>query len=243
MKFFFQKSDVPTIEELQVPPFESELKKAQVKVTMKISNIPSVEGTSVMPRQRPKGTPSAPLNLGNIPLTISPSPTSIKRSQSPIAQVSVQPIVQGNVPLTTAFPNNPNILQYTSATEFPPSPNFFPNPDVPPPQLDSLFQSSIYPDPFRDEVVTHSPTSKPDIVSEYNADSYVNQVVPLNLSPISPDHPLFDAESLTQKRSQVKSGLTESNYIVGTSTPPSSPTLSLPKGHRRNMSDTTAFSK
>lgn len=224
------------------------MKKAQVKVTAKISNVPIVEGTSVMPRQRPKGTSATPLNLANIPLTISPSPTtSIKRSQSPIAQSSMQQNIQGNTPQPSAFPNNnTNVLKYTSTTEYQTQITFFSNPNPPQPQLDSLFQSSIYPDPFRDEIVMHSPTSKGDITSDYRADSYMNEVVPtmpLDLSPVSPGNPLFDADNINQKRTQVKSGLTESNYIVGTNTPPCSPTLSVPKGHRRNMSDTTAFSK
>lgn len=199
-----------------------------------------------MPRQRPRGTPAAPLNLSNIPLTISPSPTSIKRSQSPIAQSIVQN-TQGNVSQTSNFAvNNTNILKYTPVTEYQPKPNFFTNPDTPQPQLDSLFQSSIYPDPFRDEVVTHSPTSKPDVTNDFKVDSYINQIVPpmpLNLSPVSPDNPLFETDNINQRRGQVKSGLTESNYIVGTNTPSCSPTLCVPKGHRRNMSDTTAFSK
>lgn len=221
-----------------------------MKVITKITNVPTVEGTSVMPRQRPKGTSAAPLNLANIPLTISPSPTSVKRSQSPIAQSSLQQNVQGNTPQTTAFTNNNNsttTTKFTSTIEYQPkTPNFFPPPEVQQPQLDSLFQSSIYPDPFRDEVVAHSPTTKIDLTNEYRGDCYISQVIPsmpLNLSPVSPENPLFDADSMIQKRSQVKSGLTESNYIVGTNTPPCSPTLSVPKGHRRNMSDTTAFSK
>lgn len=199
-----------------------------------------------MPRQRPKGTSAAPLNLGNIPLTISPSPTSAKISQSPIAQCSMPQTVQGNTPQTSAFANNNTNLKFTPNTECQPQPNFFPTPDIQQPQFDSLFQSSIYPDPFRDEVVAHSPTAKIDVTGDYRTD-YVNQAMPppmpLNLSPVSPDNPLFDGENVNQKRTQAKTGLTESNYIVGTNTPPCSPTLSVPKGHRRNMSDTTAFSK
>lgn len=223
------------------------MKKAQVKATTKISNVPTVEGTSVMPRQRPKGTSAAPLNLGSIPLTISPSPTSAKRSQSPIAQYPIQQTIPGNTPQISTFPNNDtNILKYPPANEYQPKPIVFPNPEVHQPQLESLFQSSIYPDPFRDEMVTHSPTAKVDVTTDYRVENFVNQALPpmpLNLSPESPDNPLFDGENINQKRTQVKTGLTESNYIVGTNTPPCSPTLSVPKGHRRNMSDTTAFSK
>lgn len=205
-----------------------------------------VEGTSVMPRQRPKGASTTPLNLSNIPLTISSSPTSIKRTQSPVAPTTVQSSVQGNPSFTSSFPstNNP---PYLPVSEYQSNPTFFPSNEIPQPQLESLFQSSVYPDPFRDEIASSSPTTVIETNTESNQDDFVNQVVPsipLNLSPVSPDNPLFGSGTINQGRvSYVKSGLIESSGILGTNTPPSSPTLSVPKGHRRNMSETTAFSK
>lgn len=47
-------------------------------------------------------------------------------------------------------------------------------------------------------------------------------------------------------QSKIKTGLSgklESSNQLMTETPPGSPTLTVPKGHRRNMSDTTAFNK
>ncbi|XP_018577181.1 AP2-associated protein kinase 1 [Anoplophora glabripennis] len=244
------KTPIPNIEELSVPPLESELKKTQIKVINKAPIISAVEGTSVMPRQRPKGSSSTPLNLNNIPLTISPSPTSIKKSQSPIAQIPQQQNFQGNISYAAPFPSaiNANPQSFSPARDFQPKSAFFSSgAEVPQPHLDSLFQSSIYPDPFRDD--TSSPTTLTDIPNGNKTDNFSNQSpagVPVNVvSPLSPENPLFGSGSVNHGiTSQMKSGLTESSSIVGTTnTPPSTPTLSIPKGHRRNMSDTTAFNK
>ncbi|XP_044268991.1 serine/threonine-protein kinase sel-5 isoform X2 [Tribolium madens] len=191
------KSPIPRLDDLPMPPFESELKKAQIKVYNKTPAAPIVESTSVMPRQRPKGSSTTPLNLTNLPLTLSPSPTTSKKSQSPI---------------TVTYPSNFQTQQ--------------------PKQLDSLFQSSIYPDPFRDDNTSESPTNEPN-------NGGGGQV----MSPVSSENPLFGSGNLNQG-AQVKPSLTESsNYVGATMTPPSTPTLAVPKGHRRNMSDTTAFNK
>ncbi|KAJ8919930.1 hypothetical protein NQ315_006459 [Exocentrus adspersus] len=222
------KTPVPNVEDLPAPLFESEQKKTQFKVINKAPVVAAVEGTSVMPRQRPKGSSSTPLNLNNIPLTISPSPTSIKKSQSPVSQPpNFQ--VPGNVSYTAPFNSN--------AQTFSPTKPFLPQP-----HLDSLFQSSVYPDPFRDDAAA-SPT---DVTNGNKADNYQNQS-PAGVgvtSPMSPENPLFGSGSINHGIASLKSGLTESSNVVGaTNTPPTTPTLSVPKGHRRNMSDTTAFNK
>lgn len=247
--FLTQKTPIPNIDELPVPLLESELKKTQIKVINKAPVVATVEGTSVMPRQRPKGSSSTPLNLNNIPLTISPSPTSIKKSQSPVAQMSQQQSYQGNISYAPSFPTsiNSNTQSFSPARDFQPKSAFFPGAELPQPHLDSLFQSSIYPDPFRDD--TASPTTLTDVTNGNKADNFSNQSpagVPVNVvSPLSPENPLFGSGNVNHGiTSQMKSGLTESSSIVGTTnTPPSTPTLSIPRGHRRNMSDTTAFNK
>ncbi|XP_049819668.1 AP2-associated protein kinase 1 isoform X2 [Aethina tumida] len=223
------KSLTPTLEELTTPPFESELKKTQVKVVNKVVSAPLVEGTSVMPRQRPKGSSSAPLNLNTIPLNICPSPTSTKKlsSQSP------SQLYQPGTTTTTVT---------TTTTTTPASyiPQFTPPPVQSQQQkhhLDSLFQSSIYPDPFRDEGGTVSPSTK---VAEVDDVTLV--------SPHSPDNPLLGsgggAGVCRSQHQTTKPSVTESTHMIsGTATPPTTPTLSVPKGHRRNMSDTTAFNK
>lgn len=190
---------------------------------------PLVEGTSVMPRQRPKGSSSAPLNLNTIPLNICPSPTSTKKlsSQSP------SQLYQPGTTTTTVT---------TTTTTTPASyiPQFTPPPVQSQQQkhhLDSLFQSSIYPDPFRDEGGTVSPSTK---VAEVDDVTLV--------SPHSPDNPLLGscggAGVCRSQHQTTKPSVTESTHMIsGTATPPTTPTLSVPKGHRRNMSDTTAFNK
>ncbi|CAH1998947.1 unnamed protein product [Acanthoscelides obtectus] len=212
------KTPTPTIEDLQTPPFESELKKtreSQVKPIPKTPVAPTIEGTSVMPRQRPKGSSSTPLNLNNIPLTLSPSPTLTKKSHSPSLAS------QGNA-FNPTFPQS----SFSPQALFPATSDIAPPPV---PQLDSLFQSSVYPDPFRDDSGT-SPTSLEGTGSKSEA------TTPMNPS----ENPLMGSGSMTP----MNAGLGDGNRVTETKTPPSSPTtLSVPKGHRRNMSDTTAFNK
>nr|XP_023024483.1 uncharacterized protein LOC111512577 [Leptinotarsa decemlineata] len=231
------KTPIPTLDEIPIPPMESELKKTQIKSINKTPSAPIIESTSVMPRQRPKGSSATPLNLSNIPLNICPSPTLTKKSQSPVGSNS-----QGNLPYTPTFPttvnsNNPSF-----------SPNFFSTSDLPQPHLDSLFQSSIYPDPFRDDTATASPTTVTDVSNGNKMDNFVSQAptsLPVNvISSILPENTLFGSGSINQGISlQMKSGLTESTNVIAGNSPSASPTLSIPKGHRRNMSDTTAFNK
>ncbi|XP_028132528.2 uncharacterized protein LOC114327995 [Diabrotica virgifera virgifera] len=238
------KSTTPNLDEIPIPPFESELKKTQIKVQTSKTVAPVIEGTSVMPRQRPKGSSATPLNLNNIPLTLCPSPTLAKKSQSPVVPAA-QTNFQGNVPYNPPFPAPSS---NSSNQNF--SPNFFPTPEMPPPHLDSLFQSSIYPDPFRDDSGASPTTADANNGNKIESrDNFMSQApasLPVNIvSPVSPENPLFDTGSVTQGVSlQMRSGLTESsNVIGGNSTPPASPTLAVPRGHRRNMSDTTAFNK
>lgn len=165
-----------------------------------------------MPRQRPKGSTTTPLNLNNIPIALNPSPTTVKKSQSPVTSSETQ---FQSFPQPVFPPNN-----------FPqPQPNLFPAGQEPPDKnLDNLFQSTVYPDPFRDEG------------HEAELDVSVS-------SPVSPEGALLGKQNFL---GQGKTGLVESTSqcIVGTAeTPPSTPTLAVPKGHRRNMSDTTAFNK
>ncbi|KAB0791983.1 hypothetical protein PPYR_13944 [Photinus pyralis] len=220
---------IPSLDDLPVPQLESESKKmhTQVKSMAKPSSVPLVEGTSVMPRQRPKGSSANPLTLNNLPLTLSPSPTTIKKSQSPVTLVDsqFQSMNQANYPPVT----------FSTTSPFQSPPAFFsvPNPEPPEKHFDNLFQSSIYPDPFRDE-------------SKANAEA-CQRNVPLNIvSPVTPEQTLLGSGGLLSGGGSAKIGLAESTSqsMVGSSdTPPNSPSLSAPKGHRRNMSDTTAFNK
>ncbi|XP_065160002.1 BMP-2-inducible protein kinase isoform X2 [Atheta coriaria] len=219
------KTPTPNIDELPVPQFEAEAKKTQIKVTAKpqVSSV-AEGGTSVMPRQRPKGNTTQPLSIASIPLTLSPSPTTIKKSQSPVAIPEPAP---KPIPPTTTTPSSSTANANTAAPAFPQSnqsfspafqnnQNFFPSQEGPEKDFDNLFASSAYPDPFKDGGEEKS-------------------------SPISPE---FSGNG----NKSVVGGLkgpaeSSSQCIVSSNTPPASPVLSAPRGHRRNMSDTTAFNK
>lgn len=217
-----------------MPLFESESKKLQIQVksSNKTATAPTIEGTSVMPRQRPKASTSTPLTLTNIPLTLSPSPTA-KKSQSPIISNTTDNQFQSfNQNPTKPFQTNNQIFSTTTTT-----PNFSPafqhtqffasSQESNEKNLENLFQSSIYPDPFRDDGNTSPTTLKNDTVT----------------SPVSPNQSF---NSSTHGLCPSKQGLVESTSqsTMGTIiTPPASPSLATQKGHRRNMSDTSAFNK
>lgn len=224
-----------------MPLFESEGKKLQmqVKSTNKTTVAPAIEGTSVMPRQRPKASSSTPLNLTNLPLTLSPSPTA-KKSQSPVvsnADNQFQSFQAKTNTVQQTFPTNNQIFPSTVATQsfspaFQHTQFFSSSQENSEKNLENLFQSSIYPDPFRDEN-----NSSPSISKKVNYDAD-----PVT-SPVSPNQ---SYNSSTHGLSAPKQGLVESasQSVMGTTnTPPTSPTLSIQKGHRRNMSDTSAFNK
>lgn len=223
---------------MSVPQFESESKKTQIKVVNKTATAPAVEGTSVMPRQRPKGTSTTPLNLSSLPITLSPSPTTVKKSQSPVTSTDNQ---------FQTFPSKSNLTQppyppNATYSVFPANSQTFFTPvqqEVPEKDLDNLFQSSMYPDPFRDDAAASLIQGKKEFDSMNNLPE---ADVPSSNSPDAPALLMTNQSLLVQG----KSGLVESTSqcVVGTAdTPPSTPNLAVPKGHRRNMSDTTAFNK
>lgn len=226
-----QKSPIPNVDELQVPLFESEGKKlqTQVKASSKTAVAPAIESTSVMPRQRPKASSSTPLNLANIPLTLSPSPTTSKNSQSPVI-----PDSQPYPAKQPAFPvaGNPifPVVPQNFSPAFQHAPFFAPasSQENAEKHLENLFQSSVYPDPFRDESA-----ASPQRGGSFDAESQVSPVSP-SRSFNSSSHGLTK-QGLVESASQSKMGTTN--------TPPASPTLTVQRGHRRNMSDTSAFNK
>lgn len=197
------------MDSLPVPPFESELKKQQKVYSSKAAPptgplVPPVEGTSVMPRQRPKGAGATPLNLNT--LTLSPSPTTtitVKKSQSPLT---------ANFQITTTPEKNPQQQLFQASQQNPQQQIFQQEQEQV--QLDSLFQSTIYPDPFRDDSVQLSPGE--------------------NRKDTPPENQLFGSGSLVGNEIRGESGGTP---------PATTPNLAVPKGHRRNMSESTASNK
>lgn len=233
--FIEQKSQAPVLDDLSVPQFESESRKTQIKATSKIATAPVVEGTSVIPRQRPKAASSAPLSLSNLPIRINSSPTALKTSQSPIfvnesSGRSFSPKSGQSQPNFSSFPSSTQT--FSAGTAFTNQQNFTPSSqNISEKDLDTLFQSSAFPDPFRDE-------AQGDTVEVINQ-VYDNATIPES----SEDNNLGDEG---ENISLGKTILVESNnqsIVSNSNTPPSTPALSVPRGHRRNMSDTTAFNK
>lgn len=235
-----QKSQTPHLDDLLIPQFESESKKTQIKVTNKVAAAPIAEGTSVIPRQRPKAASSAPLSLSNLPITLNSSPTALKTSQSPVFTnennsrsfspksghppqnfCSFQSAAQ-NFSVGCAFTNQQSLISSSQ--------------NVSDKDLDTLFQSSSFPDPFRDDVTIERNT--PEIASHDNTNLPVasEENARLNLGSGGQNMPSSQGKAIFVEST--------SQCVVGSSnTPPSTPALSLPRGHRRNMSDTTAFNK
>ncbi|KAI4470594.1 serine/threonine protein kinase [Holotrichia oblita] len=237
------KTPTPNLEDLPVPHFESESKKMQVKVATKTNVAPTVEGTSVIPRQRPKGSTTQPLTLNNIPLTLSPSPTTVKKSQSPVTSTDFSSFAQKPNSTQKVIPNTSySTFPQQSTPIFQNSQTYFPSSQEPSEKtFDNLFQSSIYPDPFRDDTNSSSPIP---VRTDFETTKVDSNII---TSPVSPDRFVVGSGTLQGLYSgQLKHGIMESSsqcIVSSSDTPPTSPSLSLPKGHRRNMSDTTAFNK
>lgn len=244
------------LDTLPVPPFESETKRAPINkttavVSSKQNQMPTVEsGTSVAPRQRPKG--SIQPSSHNLPIVAPPSPSPRNTLSSP-------------VPPATATVNAP-VTAIATATSNPQSaettPQHFPNAEEPtfnaqfqanfppvqapvavtpqyssannsqsnsitnvnqtdaavadPNNLDSLFESK-FPDPFRESVATGSATSS--LATLTNIDTIAQQDVVMPLETV--------ASTPTKSNIQQFLGAPKAAMV----------------GHRRNVSDTSAFNK
>ncbi|XP_037957091.1 serine-rich adhesin for platelets [Teleopsis dalmanni] len=225
------KSSAPIIEQLAVPAFESEVKRissAAAKV-VKPQSVSIVEsGTSVAPRQRPKGSSAVhgqnPLGLG-----LPPSPLPRNNITSPQPQ---QPVIEQfqtnfpNMPPPPAAPSASTVQQQTATIGN--TVNAVATPSVttaPAEVLNSLFESSVYPDPF-------SESSLPPQNSEV-----LDQAV-ITVIPDSTSHDVTGSNVVTAPAAvtPVKRMLSPPKVGVSTNMPNAT-------GHRRNVSDTSAFNK
>lgn len=226
-----QKLPSPILENLHVPPFESELKRTSQNARLASNKvaIPLPEaGTSVVPRQRPKGSiqPAHTLPLVAPP---SPSPRNTLSSPSiPPPQTDSEPFsaqFQANFPpvsnVVAAVPTPTQPLPAALSQQSPTTSTTVPFPtsqtsnqsaslSVDSDRLENLFQSK-FPDPFTEPTTPSGHGSGglfPLPVQQHQQDI----VMPLELA--------------------------------GTPTNSGQIFLAAPKvGHRRNMSDTTAFNK
>lgn len=192
----------------------------------------------MIPRQRPKAVSAAPLSLNKLPGTISSSPTTVNVSRSPVtlAENSRSLSPKQSNPHPNVSPFSPTTQTFSTVPAYPTQKiSFLSSQNVLEKDLDILFQTSSYPDPFWDDAEGN--TAKLEVTGR-------KQVSDENL-PVSPQENsgLDVGQTVFSKGKSMNADLT-GQCIVGTSnTPPSTPTLSVSKGHRRNMSDTTAFNK
>lgn len=187
------------MDNLQNPLFESELKRsaAQKAVVTPKQQLPTELGTSVAPRQRPKGNVSSQ----NLPLVLPSSPSPRNTVSSPSPQV-----LQSNDPNFDTCDKSSSISQTTTPV----------SPYALKPKT-NIIQNDL-------KTPTKSATNENVFEAKF-ADSF----------------------SDTSNLSQMTQSINVKNEIQSPTSPMHQNLLNAPKamasGHRRNMSDTSAFNK
>ncbi|XP_022214683.2 AP2-associated protein kinase 1 isoform X1 [Drosophila obscura] len=218
------KTPIPNFDQLLVPPFESEAKRiiAAASKAAKSQNVSIIEaGTSVAPRSRPKGSSS--VHGGNaLGLGLPPSPSPRLNITSP--QPQNQPVVEQ---FQANFPVMP-----CAAVPPPPAP---PAAVAPAETVvaaagatNNLFESSGYPDPFNEPA--QATAAAATAVTAASA-----ATVPAPEEP--PKQEEVQVVAAAVQESLVVSGGTPTKLML---TPPKPSGVG---GHRRNVSDTSAFNK
>ncbi|XP_053680818.1 AP2-associated protein kinase 1 [Anopheles nili] len=260
------KCNVPPLTTLVVPPFESETKRlppvtavGQASSTPKANkptgHLPMEGGTSVAPRQRPKASQVATPNVGanSFSLGLPPNPSPKNILSSPTPGTAPTSGVGSSVP---AGSDPPEAFVAKFAANFPPSVAATPStvsgiehsvadvagthaPAALPSQpvaVAALFQTT-YPDPFREEELP--PAASGEMMA--GPGSVHN----------SPSSSLSLLQSPGHVAPQDPSNCSQNHSIGGSVNSPSANSgvtgtiLAPPKasGHRRNVSDTSAFNK
>ncbi|KAL9693672.1 hypothetical protein quinque_012957 [Culex quinquefasciatus] len=216
------KSTVPALETLPVPPLESETKRVPsssvgggAKTPAKTVT-PIIEGTSVAPRQRPKASQANVNNSFTLGLPPNPSPKNILSSPTPGATPTTILQEQQPQPAPAAAPAQvePFVAKFTA--NFPPL-------SGQEAQSGNLFQTT-YPDPFREVEVATEVVGDTAATRESSTSSILQ----------SPSHGSGSGTPHGSGSSMAGSLLP----------PPKQPSVAAAVvGHRRNMSDTSAFNK
>ncbi|KAM7351935.1 numb-associated kinase isoform 3-T4 [Cochliomyia hominivorax] len=263
------KSPAVNFDQLAVPPFESEAKRilsaaAAAAKAAKPQSVNIVEsGTSVAPRQRPKGS-SAAHPQKSLGLGLPPSPSPRNNITSPQPQQPVVEQFQANFPaLTPSIPPPPQpVVQATTttATTIQPQTRTDATADVSnstigimqhakhtaaPEMLNSLFESSVYPDPFSETSPTpQQQTAETGGTSDDVLKSTATDITSLDSTTIT------TATATTSIAAVGGSGVSggvvgggDNNAIAQLLSPPKATHNSNASGHRRNVSDTSAFNK
>ncbi|XP_034125466.1 AP2-associated protein kinase 1 isoform X2 [Drosophila guanche] len=212
------KTPIPNFDQLLVPPFESEAKRisAAASKAAKSQNVSVIEaGTSVAPRSRPKGSSS--VHGGNaLGLGLPPSPSPRLNITSP--QPQNQPVVeqfQANFPAMPcpAVPPPPPAAVAPAETV------------VAAAATNNLFESTGYPDPFNEPA--QAPAAAPAVTAAATVPAPEEQPIPEEVQVVV----------AAAQESLVVSGGTPTKHML---TPPKPSGVG---GHRRNVSDTSAFNK
>lgn len=297
-----------------MPLFESEAKRLSsiIKPSSKPQTMNILEsGTSVAPRQRPKGSSTIHYNSNALGLGLPPSPSPRNTLMSPMPnQYPVVEQFQANFPNITPAGfnassnsnNNENehvskptaLTTVTTATSTSTAVSTLSNKPAdinntmkqPPEMLNSLFESTVYPDPFSDNSVpTTSQIIQHNIIPEIdktatvtaNSVSLTNTLI-TNTTATGPSSKLHGVGSYSSDRASTETSATISTSTFFSSPPPplavnslggtgvsgdstsqksnchlmttkaaecagSDVSLSATSGHRRNVSDTSAFNK
>ncbi|KAM0735983.1 AP2-associated protein kinase 1 [Formica fusca] len=277
------KVPTPTIESLPCPLMESEnIKRSSSVKTPKPAPIATaVEGTSVTPRQRPKGqaVSTGPISLsGQIVGQISGQGNQAQTTPgNSISYVQVSPHVctpNQNVSFVQPSQGQPSqspMISHSPLTQQSPvtvqDKNAFyfdsrqhdTRTNVNEKNLEALFPSSGYPDPFKDDATAMPPPTKipppvapkpGKILPKLSNPSYPSSSkyppvasIPSKLSISTGPNKATPPTQVTPPALPKPVNKTESlsQNISSSTSPPDSPTLS--SRHRRNVSDTSAFNK
>ncbi|XP_017153509.1 uncharacterized protein LOC108163001 isoform X1 [Drosophila miranda] len=213
------KTPIPNFDQLLVPPFESEAKRisAAASKAAKSQNVSMIEaGTSVAPRSRPKGSSS--VHGGNaLGLGLPPSPSPRLNITSPQPQ---------NQPVVEQFQANFPAMPCPAVPPPPPAAVTQADTVVAAAVTNNLFESTGYPDPFNEpaQATAGAPAT----------------------AAVAAAAPIPAPEELS-KQEEVQVAAVQESLVVSGGTP-TKHMLTPPKpsgvgGHRRNVSDTSAFNK
>ncbi|GIX91151.1 AP2-associated protein kinase 1 [Caerostris extrusa] len=239
-----KNSPIPEIDKLPSPQTETEVKKAIAK-QQRPASTPVVEGTSVAPRQRPKGSQAPPPGVGSLTLLPQATPNSVKR---------ITPTTPHDLANSPALLLPPSACPSHISTPVSPlgaSPQTFlslspttPQTTVSAPSLISPFTQKNFLVPSPSSVSTtaavlSSPESSQLVTQHKSSTTDVETAVAVAVVPV----PQPATEEPRNYLSAAASIPEISPHNLVSVTPPPSPTPSQHSHHRRNASDTSAFDK
>uniref|UniRef100_A0A182XWW4 non-specific serine/threonine protein kinase n=1 Tax=Anopheles stephensi TaxID=30069 RepID=A0A182XWW4_ANOST len=261
------KCSVPPLESLTVPPFESETKRLPpigggsgglAGSTPKPSSskpsgqLPLEGGTSVAPRQRPKASQAATPNVGvnSFALGLPPNPSPKNILSSPTPGMVPAPTVAA--PSSTSdTPAEAFVAKF--AANFPPAATtttiepaasaaagmattdgVTALPSSQPVAVAALFQTT-YPDPFREAELAPIPGGEVPVPGASGHNSSSSSLSMIHSPSHAANQPVAPGPSSNAAQTPTLGGSNSSSSSI--LAPPK------PSGHRRNVSDTSAFNK